>query len=266
MQADSIVDALERFFLDIVGTVIPGGAALLAVPVLFGGSIDIGQVSLIPSAVSFNWSVFVLASYATGHAVNSLGEKILAKALESVVPMLSEGMKGTRNKVLAWLAPEFVKPEDDLAQEISDSAAFKNLLSQVKTRYGWEPAAGAKVSRQMRDLRDVAMTIAKDDRPSVYRFRFLSLLNLGLATVLLFGVMVRVATAILHAVGVTALGGGTNWLLLLALVALSGFFLERRYMFYGTSLRVPFSMAVGQLLVSSVKDAEKENPRPAKNH
>src|SRR5205809_4318892 len=104
------------------------------------------------------------------------------------------------------------------------------------------------------------MTIATDDRPTVYRFRFLSLLNLGLATVLVFGVIVRIATAILHAVGVTTLGGGTNWLFLFALVALSGFFLERRYMLYGTSLRVPFSMAVGQLLVSSNKDAEKEKP------
>jgi len=54
VQAESIVAALERFFLDIVGTVVPGGAALLAAAVLFGGTIDIGPVSLTPSAATFN--------------------------------------------------------------------------------------------------------------------------------------------------------------------------------------------------------------------
>jgi hypothetical protein len=261
MQAESIVDALERFFLDIVGTVIPGGAALLAAPVLFGGSINIGPVSLTPSAATFNWLVFVLASYAAGHAVNSFGEKVVTKVLEHVVPKLNKRMKGTRMK---WLAPEFIESEMALAEQISQSAPFKALQSQVKSRYGWEPATGTDVKRLTRDLRNVAMTIAKDDRPTVYRFRFLSLLNLGLATVLLLGVFLRVVTSMLHGVGLTVSGGGANWWLLSALVALSGFFLERRYMLYGTSQRVPFSMAMGQLLLSSTEDVKKENGAAAK--
>lgn len=105
------------------------------------------------------------------------------------------------------------------------------------------------------------MTIARDDKPTVYRFRFLSLLNLGLATVLLVAVVVRVAMAGLHAIGRTASGGDVNWLLLVALVLLSGFFLERRYTLYGMSLRVPFSMALGQLLLSSENVKETADDR-----
>ncbi len=52
-----------------------------------------------------------------------------------------------------------------------------------------------------------------------------------------------------------------NWLLLVALVLLSGFFLERRYTLYGMSLRVPFSMALGQLLLSSENVKETADDR-----
>lgn len=196
--------------------------------------------------------MFIFASYAAGHAVNSFGEKILTRVLEWPATKLKAWLKGTRVK---WLAPEFVEPETELVEKISQSAPFKALLSQVTTKYQWSPAADADVRRQVRDLRDVAMTIAKDDLPTVYRFRFLSLLNLGLASVLLLAVVVRLTMSILHGVGLSVSGGDTNWGLLAALVVLSAFFLERRYMLYGTSQRVPFSMAMGQLLVSSTEDA-----------
>src|SRR5205823_6344209 len=132
---------------------------------------------------------------------------------------------------------------------------FKALMSELEKKYHWAPAKGANLRRQVRDVRDVAMTIAKDDRPTVVRFRFLSMLNLGLASVLLLAVVAKVTTSVLHKVGLTVSGVGTNWWLLGALVVLSGFFLERRYMLYGMSQRVPFPMAMGQLLVSSSEAA-----------
>jgi len=260
VQAESIVDALERFFLDIVGTVIPGGAALLAAAVLFfGGSIEIGNVSLTPWAGNFNWIVFIFASYAAGHAMNSFGERILIAVLDRTAAKL----KGSWAK---WLVPGFVEPEAELVQKIFESAPFKALMSQLENRYHWAPAAGADARRKVRDLRDVAMTIAKNDRPTVVRFRFLSMLNLGLASVLLLAVVAKMTTNVLHQLGLTVSGGSTNWWLLAALVVLAGFFLERRYMLYGMSQRVPFPMAIGELLVSSSKDAEKENTGAAKKH
>jgi hypothetical protein len=247
VRADSIVDALERFFLDIVGTVIPGGAALLVVPVLFGGSIEIGPLSLAPWAGNFSWIVFILASYGAGHAVNSFGETMLTGPIEGTASRLRRILKGTR---LERLAPAVVMSEVELAEKISESASFKALLAEVQRRYQWTPSASTDIRRRVRELRDVAMTIARDDLPTVYRFRFLSLLNLGLASVLLFTVAAKLVVSVAQLISRTADGSNINWWLLAGLFVLSTFFIERRYMFFGTSLRVPFSMAMGQLLVS----------------
>ena len=244
-----------------MGTFIPGGAALLAAAILFSdGSIEIGVVSLTPWTGNFNWTVFIFAAYAAGHAMNSFGEKILVPMIDWTATKL----KGW--SWVNWLAPGFVEPEAMLVQNIFDSAPFKALMSELGKKYHWAPAKGAKLRRQVRDVRDVAMTIAKNDRPTVVRFRFLSMLNLGLASVLLLAVVAKMTTNVLHQLGLTVSGGSTNWWLLAALVVLAGFFLERRYMLYGMSQRVPFPMAIGELLVSSSKDAEKENTGAAKKH
>jgi hypothetical protein len=256
VQADSIVDALERFFLDIVGTAIPGGAALLAIPALFGGSIAIGPVYLTPGGPNFSWILFILVAYAAGHAVNSFGETILTRLLELVVPPLGGVLKKVR---MGWLAPKFVQRESELFRGISESPPYNALLEEVKRRYNWSPAPDDDIIRQVRDLRDIAMTIARDDLPTVYRFRFLSLLALGLASVVLFAVAVALVARLARIQGIPATEGELNVWLLVGLLVLSGFFLERRYMFYRTSIRVPFSMAMAELILAGAARADKKS-------
>jgi hypothetical protein len=237
VQADSVVAALERFFLDIVGTVLPGGAFLLALSALAGDAIEVGPISLVPGMTNFSWPIFVFAAYAGGHVVTSVGENILIPVLEWFVGKFKEGRFIRR----------LFEPDSDLTNKIADSSALKALESQLTKRGQWS-GQKADLKRYIRDLRSVAMTIAKEDTPTVYRFRFLSLMNLGLATVLAFTAGVWILHGALHGIGRELPGSAPSWWGVALMLLLCPFFLERRYMFYGMSQRVPFSMAVGKLV------------------
>jgi membrane-bound metal-dependent hydrolase YbcI (DUF457 family) len=71
MNTEQWIQTVERFALDVVGTLIPG--AVLLSPVLFLWKFDFLDF---PPAQTFDWLAWISMSYVLGHVLTSAGNRI----------------------------------------------------------------------------------------------------------------------------------------------------------------------------------------------
>ncbi len=250
MNGAAIVTALERFFLDIVGTCVPGGALLLGLRAVAGWSLRIGDLTVSRPNSAPGWVFFVAAAYVAGHLVTSLGEHWVLPRLETLASAKSKWAKSQR-KLSQWFGrrvPTFLISNNELCERISGTFGYKMVVRTCSEAYSWsEPQLGSDYISPVRRWRSVALTIAHEQNQTVYRFTFLALLNLGIATVLFLLALIWLGLWELDRFGyssaVREMSVPGIVLMLLMVVP----FLERRYAFYGMSMRVPFDMAVVKL-------------------
>lgn len=217
----------ERFFLDLVGTVVPG--SFVAVPLVVASPSVAGfQYFSVPPEGAFDWVGLIVVSYVLGHVVSSVGD-ICIKPLLGRFARWSpfERMWGGETAFREFRI--LVRPHLHDVGEISKD----------------EPGQSRR-ERDVHELRNIAMSlITADERHLVYRFRFLSLLNFGVATSV--GILVLVLLVLL---GIQLFDGvrvaPSPWLLLVAIVV--PFLLHRGADFERRTIEVPFAMAVAHLL------------------
>jgi len=242
MSAGDFIEALERFFLDIIGTILPGLAMLIGCCYVTGKPlVDISQI-LFKRTTDFEWVFLVACAYILGHAITSLGFKI-TKELEHAYESnyLKEALTDGKGD---WLL-SFVSPEKEVAKKLSEDPIYKAFVDSLLRRI---PAlsADAKQSTNPRTWRNMALSVAPEQSQLVYRFTFIALLNLGMSTVC---ICVFVLWITLPVLGVFQIPVSTIDFnpLLAVLAVLPYFFLERFYNFSRRAFQVPFSMALAKL-------------------
>ena len=235
--------ALERFFLDIIGTVLPGLVFLvpflLYVQVFTGGK----AVPLFSfEQISSQWVLVIAGSYIIGHVLASVGHRILAR----YVHVLSRGVWG-------------IKSQETIASEIIQSkngSLFEEWVSGKISNYSREDDSRNALSQ----LRNIAMSfLTQEQYQLIHRFMFLSLLNLSVAVALLVLCLMSVLSPLLVKWLGFAIWDGPSLFWFLVLVP---FLIERRFTFYKTSMATPFSMALGYLTVQRSKKSGPEGDCP----
>jgi hypothetical protein len=252
MKASDVIEALERFFLDIVGTVIPGVALIFGIAFVLNWPTEIRGVSIFPPKQNSDWILLVTVGYVIGHAVTSIGQNVLLRAIEYAAVRLR---KSTWRRIAA-LVPDCIMTQADLFDKIEADPIFKAVADRITRLYPeLEPE---KKAIKVTSWRNIAMSLASDQRHTVYRFMFLSLLNLGIATVLFLFVITWVFVNLLQVAHAVSGGRPVNLWLCAILFMAGWFFLQRRYEFHGIAMRVPFPMALVGLQRETPKRSESE--------
>ena len=167
MNAEKFVAAIEKFFLDVIGTIIPGLALLGGVWAVCG-SVKLGTLSLAAPKTDSAWTLTIVVAYVLGHALTGLGERV-------VVPLVAPLGKW---KPVKWFTGDFGTDEDYFQHMKGDAA----VLAVAEAAFG----KGAKPAdmKKFKGLRSTAMTFASAQEHTLHRFTFISLLNQGIATAL----------------------------------------------------------------------------------
>jgi hypothetical protein len=239
MKASEFVEALEKFFLDIIGVVVPGLAFALGVLWIWGSPFPTPPALKFLAKPEAYWALLLVVSYVIGHALTSFGESVITKAFDRVLP----GLKKSR---LGKLLPRSIISETELNTGTKDDPVYGAFLKGVrKALPSFSEEDLTKMS--LTSLRNVAMSLAPEQRHTVYRFMFISLLNLGMATsLLLLSFLLLFANLLQYVARPSGLQAPSLWFLL-SMVLLIFPFLERRFHFYRIAIQIPFSMAVAQL-------------------
>ena len=120
MKAGDLFEALERFFIDIVGTVLPGLAMMVGVCYVTGKPFVSFSQILFERSSEYEWVLLLGFSYALGHGVTSLGARI-RKRLEKIF------QRKLIKKHNGWLL-NYVMPENELAEKLAQDPIFKAFL------------------------------------------------------------------------------------------------------------------------------------------
>jgi len=239
MKASEIIEAIERFFLDIIGVIVPGLAFALGVLWIWGGPLSAPPALKFLAKSETYWALLLAVSYVVGHALTSLGESVVIKTCVRILP-------GLKASCLGKILPRSIISEDELIATTKGDPIYGAFLRGVrKALPSFSEEDLAKMS--LTSLRNLAMSLAPEQRHTVYRFMFISLLNLGMATsLLLLFFLLLFANLLQYVARPSGLQAPSLWFLL-PMVLLIFPFLERNFHFYRIAMQVPFSMAVAQL-------------------
>jgi len=267
MGLDKAVEAIDRFFLDLIGTVIPGSTLLVGMWFLLGGPRSIGPINISSQFDAVGWILLIVASYAIGYAIASIGENIIVRLPEYISATII-GIASLVARVVpivhriplpTWLILRVVNWQEAVFAKIRIDPMYKAFVNVIRKRGGWSSHDDIP-DENVTAWRNVALTVIQDQGNLANRFMFISLLNLGIATSLLLLLL----TFLVVTIGKTYWGWTIPLVLnpwfsiLLFIIPL--FFLERRHQFYVRSMRLPFSMALARLVKDQQLDkASTEN-------
>jgi hypothetical protein len=232
-KVGDLVTTVERFFLDIIGSIIPGGLLMAGWTLLFGLPAMPGKW---PSRFShgLDWALLALA-YVLGHFITSIGQKLTKVGTSSTAALIR------RSKNTGAFDP------------ITNAPTYVAFLRGAVKRW---PSYATIPDGNFHDWRNVAMSLlTPDQNQAVYRFMFISLMSLGVGTVvvLLTATWLLAKSALYFSflqpwgsslfpqipaldIGVPAMAVITAY-----------FFFDRRSEFYSRALRTPFSIALVNL-------------------
>lgn len=253
MKASEIVEAIERFFLDIIGLVIPGITLLFGSAYILNIPTAIRGFSVFAPKEPGDWVAVIAVSYVIGHAVTSLGHILLLPGVESFTGRIK------KCSLLSKFAPKFVVPEKELMEEIEADPVFKATIDKLLNGTPELKAENGRI--KVTSWRNIAMSRAPEQRQTIYKFMFQSQLNLGIATVLFLLSVAWPCVNALAAANVISQPTPVNAWVLGGMVVSLWPFLERRYRFYSPAMKVPFSIALAEMQ-NEVAKSDKSNGGP----
>lgn len=242
MNAGDFIEGFERFFLDIVGTILPGLGLLVGCCYITNKPLFDISLALFNHSTEYEWVFVIGLSYVIGHAISSLGFKITRKLEQAYNSDLVR--EAVSNDKTDWIL-SFVKPEKELTDKLSTDPIYKAFLELLLLKIP-SLSADAKKTTNPRTWRNMALSIAPEQNQLVYRFTFISLLNLGAATVCIFLFILWGVLLCLKGGQFSVSVADFNFLMF-ALAILPFFFLERFYNFNRRAFQLPFSMALAKL-------------------
>lgn len=257
MKAGEFIEAVERFFLDIIGTVLPGLVMLVSLCFITGNSFINFSRLLFENGTNYEWALLLGLSYLLGHALSSLGTLVIRKVIEPVHARW-KGRSAAKNSPKKKEANfRFVLPETELCEKLATDPIFKGFLKLLSLRIPSLSSEADKITN-FRTWRNVALSLAPERSQLVYRFTFLSLLNLGVATACMVTAIAWCVLFIGHRFTNVIPMVDHPWFLLI--IATSPLFIERYYYFNRIAFQLPFSTALAKLGSRSNDRATKAVP------
>jgi nucleoside 2-deoxyribosyltransferase len=240
MKAGEFIETFERFFLDIVGTIFPGFVFLVGCCYLTGKPLFKVSNILFDRLTDYEWVFLTAFSYIIGHAITSLGFNLV-----KIV------------KIHVWKL-HFDFTEEKSANTFSNDPIYKAFLKTLLSRI---PALSTESiqSTNPRTWRNMALSIAPEQNQLIYRFTFMALLNLGVATVCFCILVLWAVLLFLKALHFPVYVIDLNYSIVLFAV-LPPLFLERFYSFKRRAFQTPFSMALAKL--ANNQEAAVTSPKP----
>jgi len=244
MDSSAIFSAIERFFLDIIGSVLPGF-------VFFAGLYYINS-DCIPDIIRANYrslgetakiTVIIAASYTIGHFLTAFG---------SFVDNWFSRYVDKRDTLLGLLNKKWAKNIRDKGTISPLNAVFRNFIS-TKLNIN---ATDIKDN----ELRNLAISLVPGESQIVYRFRFLGLFNLGIEAAIMlllwYAVCVNYSCNNWHVALYKTLGLGA------VLSTIAWFFRCNYKKFTSISMRIPQDIAISWLL----RNDKLNTPQPHDSH
>jgi len=266
MKVSDALAAIERLFLDIIGSVF-AGALLLFLLVFFFDARAHGQ--LLETQQGGTIFLLVGASYALGHFLTYVGsalvEPLFRYAFAWIASDMANGLKKHETKA-ACERDDFGKrwsvetkklierlfgwtnlKRDELTLQ---SPAVADFIAAIK-KQGFVPKD--REFKSVNDARNLALSVEGVDKAIVYRFTFLGLFNLTTAAAIAVAAGLWVTWHVLSQLFPAFAAGLAgplalqprpfSWLFVIGAVVLIIGLLDRNARFSGISMRVPFADA-----------------------
>lgn len=255
MDSENILAALDKFFLDFIGLVLPGAVLILGFWEIFNKPVFFGLSSIIPSDLG-GWIVFISVCYAAGHLIGSVAETIY---IPLIVYPISTAIIRIRKRLNDKFQPSYFMPEPMLAELSMDQPSFAQAYKYL---YGESLVDNKKTNRLFRDIRSAIMSLIRpSDRSTVVRFMFIALFNLGVSTSIVILICTWVVISLLQRFfpGQSISPIPLNVYFAVVLLVSSIFFIERYFRYFARSLRTPLSMFASVPFIEKAgKSGEKE--------
>jgi hypothetical protein len=191
-----------------------------------------GSMAIFPVQDISGWILLIVLAYVAGHAISSIGKGLTGYIIEPIFGKFPLG----KRKI------NFVKSGDDLREQIQKRADFYTFVEQIEKKFPRLRSIPGE-DKNFGFWRNIALSTSKDNS-LVYRFVFISLLNLGIATDLILLAILWLLLWFLSKHGFIQNIEPMNWLVWSFMIFAALPFLERYYQFHRRSLQIPFSMAL----------------------
>lgn len=164
MNLENAIAALEKFFFEIIGQLLPGFLFLVGLYFVLPEPVT----SFYSPSSEIGYWALIGAAYATGCALTSLGSYVFIPTFLAIV----------KSPFLSWALTDRMKRtlmnNREIDKDLVESESYKFIQCQFPAR------------SSLRTLRNVAMSsIGTSDKETTIRFMFLSLLSQGIATSLM---------------------------------------------------------------------------------
>ncbi|WP_146009482.1 hypothetical protein [Deinococcus planocerae] len=215
MDLEKAISAVERFFLDIIGNIIPGGVLLIGIIHLFNPSI-LPYYALNINISSATWLCIVTIMYVLGYATSSFSKVIIR---------------------LLKLSGNLRKKFDD--KEIAKKIFLRSKIRALASRLEIEAEDSAGMFR----LRNYILSrVSTEDNYLTRRFRFISLLNIGLASSLLIVMLLTALCTVISIILDRTLIYPFSTIIYIGMALLIVAFIDRFIEFHIRTLELPFSV------------------------
>jgi hypothetical protein len=279
MKFDDALAIVERFFLDVIGTVFAGAMFLALLCFYFGLTVDPKWLEAPSSIVVF---LLIGGSYALGHFLTYVGAALIDPPIRwplwVVWRLIRFTPAGIAEEKEVWWG--WVREVCATATEIIDNALSWTApprKGEAKTLAGEEAVALIKLLEQenyinpgrkfkrLNELRNLALSVEGVDKPLAHRFMFLGLFNLTMmAAIVAATTMWWFYFFLQRHFAVDLSAWTTGWPLhvrpyspvfsILALV-MGAILLERHTRFTGISMRMPIAEASMRLRKAAKRPA-----------
>lgn len=221
---------------------------LISLSLLFGPSLNdaFGESLVIPPRDSAQWAFAIIVAYIVGASMQAIGEHVVVRAIDL-----------TRHIQPGWRVGD-IEPTDAFVERTTEGAPFLAARSMLSAHLHFE------VVRDLHEVRNLAMSIAPDRISEVYRNMYTSQLCLGSSVALLItSIIAMVCLGLDHFTSVDpqTRSFGIAWIAVFLPMAI--FLLDRRFRYYGISMRIPIHIALAKMSEGSIT---KEGAMPMKGH
>ncbi|MFT2722393.1 hypothetical protein ACMT4L_20595 [Deinococcus sp. A31D244] len=226
MDLEKGITALEKFFLDVIGQVIPGGILIFGLLHLYNPSI-LPYYMLNIKISTATWLILLALMYSTGYVVSSLSKVTI---------------------YFANLIRKLIKKKQIDENSIADLIIGEEVYKKVIVGFGFDPA---NRSRAVRDARNAILSgVSFEDNYLIRRFTFIALFNVGIATSLSITLILSFIDYVLANFtnvdfGLFFFDPAIMWGMVVGIIA----FCDRYFDFYVRSMRTPFSIARSKVYI-----------------
>lgn len=231
MKIENLFEILDRYFLDFIGMVIPGIAFIVEISIILKQISFSSNAIALPVNTSIDWASFIILGYILGNGLYSIGKNVIIKFLEYLNDI----------KFFKPLVP--IESRNKIYEKIKNSLDYRQAIKKARKHF----SINEEDESEINSWRNIAMSLTEDNSLA-YRFMFLSIMNLNIATgILLANILWCLLYLIKGNLGINFNVLDFNLVSFISILLVSMPFLERHSRFYEYSMKVHFSKALVKL-------------------